>query len=423
MKKTSWEIVLAGLFCVGIAIYVVSNNTDTRTESASNPVSVSDSLRIEFDKQRIQFDLQNLEELKQLEELEKLEQLENLESLEALKGVANFLPAEIKDEFINEINAAIKDVENEQVEISVNAESGTISIDKIKEVAQGTWTAVSPGVYTYIKEFNAADIEEASLSLPYGSIKIVGQQNGEGKLSLEASGQVSTREELTQTINISDEISANRALFEVQRVNQKETENIHLQATLYVPSKTAVSLITKAGHIESSKLNGEQDYKTGGGHITLADLQGQINANTSGGHIELRKSEGTFELESRGGHIRVMDSTGEIYMTTSGGNLTGHNLEGDVKAKTNGGNIELRFSRLSGDTEATTGAGTIVLLLPPTTAADLDISGTSVDIDPVFNFSGSKSRNAANGQLGSGGGSDITAKTNYGKVIIKKNDR
>ncbi|MDR9417795.1 DUF4097 family beta strand repeat-containing protein [Gracilimonas sp.] len=418
MKTSSWEIILAGFLFVGVAIYLIEQNSTS--QKSTETATASDSIQVNFDEDDIRvFRFKSLENLENLQNLENLENLRNLRNLENLKNLSNILPAEVRGEFEAEIDAVMKEFDQESVNVSVNPEQGTVSIDKAISAESGGWTAVSPGVFVYVKEFDATSLKEAILSLPFGSIEVKGNSGTQSKLTIQASGQVSTRAELQSKISTAVNISPEKAAIELKPNSKKPQEtNIQLHAILTLPKEIAVQMTTQGGHLSSENISGTQRYKTLGGHITLKNLSGEINAETGGGHIALSNGEGTITLNSRGGNIRSENSTGNLVMQTAGGSLQVYEFSGSVDAKTNGGNIELRLLENRGASAAITSAGSISIWIPKNGDIDFDLSGSSVKIASDLNFEGSQSAGSAKGTIGSGA-SSLTAKTNYGKVSVK----
>ena len=427
MSYKSWEIVVTGLIFIGLSIYLINHqNTDTVTKSEP---AAADSIKINFLDEGVRVislnrlsKLQNLENLEHLKELENLGNLENLENLEKLKVLANYMPAEVKQDFITEIDKAMKELDHELVDVQVNIEKGLISVEKLKDLKTGTWSIISPGVFAYVKEFDASEIDNASLQIPFGSITVVGTDGNKAKLVIQASGKIGSKEELESKLNAYFHINNKKADFTISTPSaQTSKENLHLQATLNVPSSTGLTMHTKGGHIESTNIDGAQIYKTNGGHINLNQLSGKVDASTSGGHIAMAGSKGIFTLKTEGGHVSATNSEGEFVFTTGGGNIHSEKIGGKVEATTGGGNIELKFSSVNGNIFAKTGAGSIFLTLPSSVNANLNASGNSIEMDPALPFTGTNSSGSAKGKLGEGGVA-IDAKTGYGKVVIKKNN-
>lgn len=416
MKRSSWEIILAGFVFVGLAMYVAGNTSNSGY--TPSPEASTDSIRIDMEGNNVK--IIKLEKLKELQHLEKLESLENLKNLEK---IGNFLPAEVRKDFETEIQQVIKEFEQESLEVNINTETGTLEIQRAISISpSGSWTSISPGVFAYVKEFDANELKGATMNIPFGSIEVSGKQGNKGKLTLKASGQISNKDELKSALEISEIIEQDGATFQVRSSSsQDNSNNLHLQAILTIPENLDLSVSTKAGHISSKNISGQQDYKTQGGHISLKELSGKVSAKTSGGNVSLDKSQGTFVLQSSGGHIQAKNTEGDLTMKTSGGNLRVSDLRGAVHAATNGGNIELQFQQLKGDSFASTGAGYIHINLPVNSDAQLELSGNSVEIPSAFSFNGQNSSGKASGTLGNGTQS-LTAKTNFGKVVLKPVD-
>jgi DUF4097 and DUF4098 domain-containing protein YvlB len=405
---------LAGFLFVGIAIYLAENYSDTETNIESTALSVDLEKKLSIE------ELGNIElkQLRELEKLERLSELEDLEKLESLKNLSSILPAEIQTEFEAEINAVIKDLKQEKNHTTISTSTAKSELRGVS----GRWTVVSPGVYAFYQEFDASQLKETELELPFGSIEIIGTTESKASFSLQASGQITNKADLQSKINTISSIENGKGFFSVTSTEPpSRDQNIQLQATLSIPKKSILKAQTKAGHITSENVEGTQNYHTLGGHINLNKIQGQIQARTSGGHVTLRESKGNFDLQSLGGHIRVNDIEGRVFMKTSGGNLQASNIKGSVQASTNGGNIELRFVGLEGNTAVQTGAGTISIWVPESANSMFNLSGNTVEISDRLNFQGSKNTGSAKGFIGSKNAS-VQAKTNYGNIILKAQD-
>lgn len=409
MKTSSWEIIVAGFLFVGVAIYLIEQKADT--SAVKEKMAMVDSLRLNMNGENIH--VYQIKDLKQLENLKELEQLENLKGL---KNLAAFLPAEFQNEFKAEVEGMIKEFEDQNVSIQIDSDKGTVSINKAIAVAKNGWTTVSPGVFAYVKEFDATDLKETGLTLPYGSIVVKGVSGSTAKLSLQASGLPTTADEMQSSIDLDSQIDSEKALFSVN--SNTEDKNIHLQATLSIPQDSKVQFTTSAGHISSENIHGSQSYKTLGGHIKLNSVSGDLVVETGGGHIAISQSSGTMNLDSKGGNIRADKSEGIINMNTLGGNLFALDFSGTLNGSTNGGNIEVRFLEMKGENNLKTGAGSISLWVPETTNAYFNLSGNAIDISPSLNFNGSVLEGKATGTIGDKNAS-ISAKTGYGNVILK----
>ncbi|HBQ61498.1 MAG TPA: hypothetical protein DD671_18290, partial [Balneolaceae bacterium] len=99
--------------------------------------------------------------------------------------------------------------EDESLKVNINTEDGTVEIQRAVTVgASGSWTSVSPGVFAYVKEFDTDALENMAISIPFGSIEIVSQTSGPGKLTLKASGQIASKEDLESIVSITEQLSS-----------------------------------------------------------------------------------------------------------------------------------------------------------------------------------------------------------------------
>ncbi len=415
MKTTSWEIIVAGFLFVGISIFLIESRSENPTPNQS--VSAADSLELNFNEEEIRvFKLQSLENLQNLKNLENLKNLQNLENLKNLK---NILPMEIRAEFEREIDEVIREMDQESLDVNFDVQNNTLTVDPSSLKSKQGWTAKSPGVFLYTRSFNNSNNTKTNLNLPFGSVEIMGNQEGRKNLVIEASGQLSTLNDLHSKIGLESIVDDESAVFHlISKADGNDDHNIQIQSRLELPRNMDLDILTKAGHITSENIQGHQTYVTNGGHITLSSIEGAISAETGGGHIRIKESEGMVTLISKGGNIRVQDLKGDLELQTGGGSLQIFDHQGEVIASTNAGNIELRTSDLKGSVDAKTGAGSISIWISKNAGAELNLKGNNVEIDPVFNFNGSVQNGTAKGSIGSGT-YKITASTNYGTISIK----
>jgi len=422
MKNKSWEIVVAGVLLLIVAIIITSKADDNehshdqeeysvRQTAASTERAASSSHNVT---------VIDIEGLSKMEDLKELEKLKSLEGLEKLKDLAALIPEDAKNEIMTELNAALSELKDDSFSINVDIAEGLVMLQKEYKTTPGEWSDISPGVYAFTKEFDVSGIDNISIQLTSGSMVLVGSDNSKASITVKASGEIPDRELLKEMITVSTKKNGSRAEFRVANVKNKDS-NIQLQTTITIPSTLNVTSYTDGGHIEATNFHGDVEFKTAGGHITLKDLSGDITAFTEGGHIKLTDSKGDASLKSLGGHLSAINFAGDLEMRTSGGNVVGTKLSGSTNAFSSGGNIKLQFESIGGDIQARNGAGQIDLFLPSNTNANLNINGTKVEVDEAFSFNGNRKKSQAVGKIGKGG-FEITAKTGYGTVLIKKNE-
>ena len=86
------------------------------------------------------------------------------------------------------------------------------------------------------------------------------------------------------------------------------TGNCGLNATLDVPSHTAV------------------DLTTGGGNMQVSGIQGNVTLDSSGGDVGISGIGGTADVLTGGGNLTASDLGGVLKFTTSGGDVDGSGL-------------------------------------------------------------------------------------------------
>ncbi len=420
MKKLSWEIVLAGLLFIAVAIYLIGKPSgndyddyaDAAPEAAPTPPDKPSPVHV--------IDLENLAELSALEELEKLSELEDLEKL---KDLAHLIPNEVRDDFLTELDVALRELSEEKISISFEKDDKLIVINtEYDEESIGAWSNTSPGVYTYVNEIDASNITSSAISVPQGSIKIVGSNEQNARFTIQASGQINSIEELSSQIQGVAAITNQEAIFSVEYLDNASTKNIQIQTTLYLPETIPLVASSGGGHIEATNIHASQTYETGGGHIKLSNLKGDVIAISGGGHISLEEAEGDVTMKTSGGHLTLKKNSGDAYLDTEGGNIEVKEVNGEVTASTNGGNIILVYREaISNDATLQTSAGNIQIWMPKFSTASVMLEASNAVELKGFTVDGTVSKKQAKGTINNGG-PEITGFSKYGKVTLAGND-
>jgi hypothetical protein len=439
MKKRtiSWEIVLAGLAFIGIGIYLLNQSSDnaknysstTVWESAPEPPSPPEAPRLPG---AIVIDLDNLESLQNLENLKNLRNLKNLENLKELEIELKNLDKLIekhqeRDQVQESLNKGLQALENElqqieEADFNVKLQNQKVYINKDYNVQEATWTEASPGVYVFRTSFSTADLSSMDLQLGFGNVNIVGNNSDTGEITLRATGNLDNPEAFSKQMAIEKDFSSSDARFRMSSANGSNiSDQINMEATLRVPKSTSVTANTSGGHINANSLQNTQNLQTSGGHITLNSISGSTSAKTDGGHITCDQISGDINLTTGGGHIKVNKSNGNLNAKTGGGHIEIQDAIGSITAKTSGGNISSSIREATGPLKFFTSAGNVTLNLPTTFAADLDISGSSVNLADAFDFSGTKTKGNISGTV-NGGGQPLVISCGYGNVNISANN-
>ncbi len=125
------------------------------------------------------------------------------------------------------------------------------------------------------------------------------------------------------------------------------TGNCGLNATLDVPSHTAV------------------DLTTGGGNMQVSGIQGNVTLDSSGGNVGLSRIGGTVAVLSGGGNLTASDLGGVLNFTTSGGDVDGSGLfSPHVTMDSGGGNVTLVFTAVPDYLKIGGSGGDITIVVP-----------------------------------------------------------
>ena len=432
-SNISWEIVLAGLAFIGIGIYLSNQNSSTPSSEASwqpNREAPSPPPAPSLPG-AIVIDLDNLESLQNLENLKNIRNLKNFENLKdlevELKNIDKLIEKHTQREQVEEsLDKNLKQLEAElqkieDTDFNVKLQNQKVYINKNYNVDESQWTEVSPGVYVFRKSFTTSDIESMDLNLGFGNINIVGSNGEVGEITLRATGDMEDPANFTKQLDIQKNLASPGASFRVASTNKSNiSDRINLEATVMLPNATKIMANTSGGHINANNLNNIQNLQTSGGHITLTSIKGETVAKTDGGHITCDRISGNTLLSTGGGHIKVNNPSGSLTAKTGGGHIEIQNASGNVTAKTSGGNISTSVQEVNGPLKFFTSAGNVTLNLPKTIQADLDITGSSVNLSDTFDFSGNKNKGSISGRL-NGGGQPVVVSCGYGNVSISTN--
>jgi hypothetical protein len=125
------------------------------------------------------------------------------------------------------------------------------------------------------------------------------------------------------------------------------TGNCGLDATLDVPSHTAV------------------DLTTGGGNMQVSGIQGNVTLDSAGGNVGISGIGGTADVLSGGGNLTASDLGGVLNFNTSGGEVGGSGLfSPHVTTDSGGGNVTLVFTRVPDYVKIGSSGGEITIVVP-----------------------------------------------------------
>ena len=125
------------------------------------------------------------------------------------------------------------------------------------------------------------------------------------------------------------------------------TGNCGLNATLDVPSHTAV------------------DLNTGGGNMQVSGIQGNVTLDSAGGDAGISGIGGVANVQTGGGNLTASDLGSALTFTTSGGDVDGSGLfSRHVTTDAGGGNVTLVFTTVPDYVKIGSSGGDITIVVP-----------------------------------------------------------
>lgn len=189
------------------------------------------------------------------------------------------------------------------------------------------------------------------------------------------------------------------------------------------------------GDIVAGMISGSVHAQTAAGDIVLRGASGPVMVQTAGGQIQLGQCGSSVRAESLAGSIHLDGARGRVEAQTGGGSIDLLQVMGAVQAETSVGNI---LAQLDGGRDAFSAStlrstmGDVHVFLPPDlplTVNALIQSGTGHVIASDFPLT---LHRPSPGDLGlgtvqgvgalSGGGPQLTLRTNLGNIEIRKED-
>ena len=125
------------------------------------------------------------------------------------------------------------------------------------------------------------------------------------------------------------------------------TGNCGLDATLDVPSHTAV------------------DLTTGGGNMQVSGIQGNVTLDSAGGDVGISGIGGSADVQTGGGNLTASDLGGVLTFGTSGGDVDGSGLfSRHVTTDSGGGDVTLVFTSVPESVKVSSSGGDITIVVP-----------------------------------------------------------
>ncbi len=142
-----------------------------------------------------------------------------------------------------------------------------------------------------------------------------------------------------------------------------------LDATLWVPPGTGVTLSSGGGDLTVSGLDRGADLSSGGGNISVSGVAGKVTVSSGGGDVNAEDLGGTLSFSTDGGNV------GGTALSSPGTNIA-----------SGGGDVTLTFTAAPRDLEIRSDGGNVTVVLPRTQAGyavttNSDGGNASVSVD------------------------------------------
>ncbi len=190
-------------------------------------------------------------------------------------------------------------------------------------------------------------------------------------------------------------------------------------------------LSTDAGKVQLGSVTGDATVNSRGGSLQLGEILGALKASTRAGDIFVEAARRGGTIETTGGTIRLLYTGGPTRLVSGGGDVVVRQAVGPIDAETRSGDILIAMDRSAKKQkiDAKTDKGNILLNLPTSFAADIDV--TIITTDPIAHtvhsdfpglsvsneqFDG-KTRIRATGKI-NGGGERVTLHATGGSIRI-----
>ena len=143
--------------------------------------------------------------------------------------------------------------------------------------------------------------------------------------------------------------------------------NCDVNATLNLPTQTALSLYTLGGDVQAGSYLGHLMLSTDGGNVNADNLGGNLVIYTEGGDLSSNVLTGTIQARTDGGNVNASDLSGTVQVSTQGGDLSSNVMSGNLQFFTAGGNVNGNsVSARQVYVQSQGGDVTLVFTVPPT---------------------------------------------------------
>ncbi|HYB88140.1 MAG TPA: DUF4097 family beta strand repeat-containing protein [Streptosporangiaceae bacterium] len=156
---------------------------------------------------------------------------------------------------------------------------------------------------------------------------------------------------------------------------------------------------------------GPLEVNTGAGAIAADRVAGPAEITTGSGRVRLREIDGTAVIKNSNGDSWIGEAAGDLRVNAANGSISVDHANADVNASTANGDVRIG-GVTRGSASLKTSMGEIEVGIHPGTAARLDVHTQFGRIQNHLD--------AANGPGPSDQTVDVSARTSYGDIVIRR---
>jgi hypothetical protein len=243
------------------------------------------------------------------------------------------------------------------------------------------------------KRFILKGTPDVHLTTFDGAIEVQSWDRPEVLVEIEKRGAT---KEAVDALQITQNQDGNRIELEVKPPTRESFRGFYHTASakliVSVPRDTNLIARSGDGSIQVERVSGRIDLHTGDGSIRATDVSGDLTVNTGDGSISVSDATGRLDVETGDGGVAVSGRLTRLKVHTGDGSIT-------YRASSD--------SRMTEDSEITTGDGSVTLYLPDGFDAELDAhtgDGTiRNDLQIQSAGSSEERRRTLRGRMGEGG--------------------
>jgi len=145
-----------------------------------------------------------------------------------------------------------------------------------------------------------------------------------------------------------------------------------LDITVYVPSRTAMKLVSFTAPITTTGEGGSADIAAGASNVTLDRVAGELRLRLGSGNSDVGVVTGSVQLRSGSGNARFDEVGGDLTSGCGSGMLEVVRANGKVRSRTGSGTAS--FGAVYGDVDLASGSGGLTIGLPEGLSAQLQLT-------------------------------------------------